>query len=265
MLDSIINGMMKAAKENAAPCGEDYTGEDGLLYCGKCHTPKQFFMPEEMHKFIPDRVGWCMCECRAAQEKQKEEAEHRQELIRTAEENRRIGIPDLICRSMCFENDDSPDSLLSKSARRYAESFSPTAQQKGLLFMGGVGTGKTFLACCIANRVIDRGMTAIVSTPAPLIRQISDYKQADAVLSRIASADLLVLDDMGTMRDSEYNNERLFELIDARYRSGKPMIVTTNLSADDFDSATLSARRIYDRIAERCRQVAVDSPSRRRL
>lgn len=265
MLENIIDGMMEAAKKNAAPCAEDYTGEDGLLYCGKCRTPKQFFMPEEMHRFIENRRGWCMCACQTAKEQEREEEERRQKLLRLAEENRRIGIPDLIYRKMCFENDDSPDSLLSRSARRYAESFTPATEQKGLLFMGGVGTGKTFLACCIANRVIDRGMTAIVSTPAPLIRQISDYRQADDTLRRISETDLLVLDDMGTLRDSEYNNEKLFELIDTRYRSGKPMIVTTNLSADDFDTATLSARRIYDRIAERCRQVVMDTPSRRRM
>ncbi len=264
MVELVLEQLAEANRSLAAANEEDYAGEDGLLYCGRCHTPKQFFMPEEMLKFIREKTGWCRCRCEQEKfdrEKERERLE-RQRILN--EECRCQGITDPAYRNMRFERDDSPDSELSKAARHYAGVFRPAPKQHGLLFMGGVGTGKTFLACCIANAVIDRGMTAIVTGLPPLIRQLADYRQADMTLTRIQNVDLLVLDDVGATRDSDFNTEKLFELVDARYRSGKPMIVTTNLSPEDINSSGLANQRIFDRIIERCRQVPVVGGSRRR-
>ncbi len=264
MFEQVFEELIQNTRNAANPTEEDYTGEDGLLYCGKCHTPKQFFMPEEMLKFIKEKTGWCRCRCEQEKfdrEKERERLE-RQRILN--EECRCQGITDPAYRNMRFERDDSPDSELSKAAQHYAGVFRAAPEQHGLLFMGGVGTGKTFLACCIANAVIDRGMTAIVTGLPPLIRQLADYKQADMTLTRIQNVDLLVLDDVGTTRDSDFNTEKLFELVDARYCCGKPMIVTTNLSPEDINSGSLANQRIFDRIIERCRQVPVVGQSRRR-
>lgn len=178
--------------------------------------------------------------------------------------HRDLCFTDLAYRNMTFDRDDRPEKNLSKSARHYAENFAPTTDRHGIMFSGNVGTGKTFYACCIANAVIDRGFTAWVTTLQPLIRALYDYDSANKTLDRIQSVDLLVLDDLGATAQNDYTMDRLFEIVDARYRSGKPMIVTTNLNPDEARNMNLGMRRIFDRLIERCKSVVVDGESRRK-
>lgn len=183
----------------------------------------------------------------------------------TAEElNRDDCFNDLAYRNMTFARDDRPDHILSKAARAYAENFQPIAEQHGIMFSGNVGTGKTFYACCIANAVIDRGCTAWVTTLQPLVRALCSYESAEKILKRIRDVDLLVLDDLGSTALNEFTTDKLFEIVDERYRSGKPLIVTTNLNPDDAWKSNIGMRRIFDRLKERCRNVVMDGESRRK-
>ena len=78
------------------------------------------------------------------------------------------------------------------------------------------------------------------------------------------SFDLLVLDDLGSTALNDFTTDKLFEIVDERYRSGKPLIVTTNLNPDEAWKSSIGMRRIFDRLRERCRHVVVDGESRRR-
>ena len=76
---------------------------------------------------------------------------------------------------------------------------------------------------------------------------------------------LLIIDDLGAERKSEFMQEQVFNIIDARYRSGLPFIITTNLTADEIKKPQdVGYSRIYDRILERCFPVEVTGASRRR-
>ena len=77
--------------------------------------------------------------------------------------------------------------------------------------------------------------------------------------------DILIIDDLGAERKSEYMQEMVFNIIDSRYRSGLPMIVTTNLTWKEITTPNeVGYARIYDRIIERCIPVQVTGASRRR-
>lgn len=183
----------------------------------------------------------------------------------TAEElNRDECFNDLAYRNMTFDRDDRPEHLLSKAARAYAENFQPALEQHGIMFTGNVGTGKTFYACCIANAVIDRGCTAWVTTLQPLVRALCSYEAAEKILAKIRKVDLLVLDDLGSTALNDFTTDKIFEIVDERYRSGKPLIVTTNLNPDEAWKSSIGMRRIFDRLRERCRHVVMDGESRRR-
>lgn len=183
----------------------------------------------------------------------------------TAEElNRDECFNDLAYRNMTFDMDDRPENLLSKAARAYAENFQPALEQHGIMFTGNVGTGKTFYSCCIANAVIDRGCTAWVTTLQPLVRALCSYESAEKILAKIRKVDLLVLDDLGSTALNDFTTDKIFEIVDERYRSGKPLIVTTNLNPDEAWKSSIGMRRIFDRLRERCRHVVVDGESRRR-
>ena len=76
---------------------------------------------------------------------------------------------------------------------------------------------------------------------------------------------LLVIDDLGIERDTAYAKEQVFNIIDSRYRSGLPMIITTNLTMEKIKNPEdIENRRIYDRILERCFPIEVEGSSRRR-
>ncbi len=107
-------------------------------------------------------------------------------------------------------------------------------------------------------------MNVLVITLYPLIRALSDRSAAKDTIDRIQRTDLLVLDDLCMISESNCNTDRLFEIIDARYRCGKPMIVTTNINMASTEKYSLNMRRIYDRLKEHCRCVMIDGKSRRR-
>jgi len=91
------------------------------------------------------------------------------------------------------------------------------------------------------------------------------YEGKQEYIDSLNDFDLLIIDDLGAERKSEFMQEMVFNIIDSRYRSGLPMIITTNLTADEIKKPQeVSFKRIYDRILERCIPVEVSGVSRRR-
>ncbi len=93
-----------------------------------------------------------------------------------------------------------------------------------------------------------------MTTMQPLLRACGDFSRDEQTFQRIMTEDMLVLDDFGTTRLTERNLELLFEIIDTRYRSGLPLIVTTNLAPADLrsDRNSIELVRIYDRLLAMC-------------
>lgn len=259
MFEELIEHLSEACRANNPVSEGDYQDENGLLFCGECHSPKQ---TEVIFCGKPLRV-YCACKCSMEAYEREQEEKRAAEVRMRTEQMRQDGFYDRAYLEMTFERDDRPRHRLSKASRHYAEVFAPTAEQHGIVFTGNVGTGKTFYACCIANAVIDRGYSAWVTTLPPLMRALTDRISARETIERIQSIDLLVLDDLGACAQNDFTNDKLFEIVDARYRCAKPFIVTTNLSADDTRNSSLAMRRIFDRFNERCRTVVVDGQSRR--
>ena len=116
-----------------------------------------------------------------------------------------------------------------------------------LLITGGVGAGKTWMACAALRGLHDAGIRPLVfANTLDVLRACRYGPQGDpAAVARYKAAHVLVLDDLGVERDSEFAVEQLYDLIDARYGAMKPTIVTINLD--------LAGLRSYlgDRIADR--------------
>lgn len=129
---------------------EDYTGEDGLLYCGKCHTPKEAYFAEGKTCFGRDRHP-TDCDCQRAAREKQQAAESRQKHLEKVEDLKRRGFTDPAMRNWTFEHDNGRNPQ-TETARFYVESWETMqAENIGYLFWGGVGTGKSYLAACIAN------------------------------------------------------------------------------------------------------------------
>lgn len=243
---------------DTTPEPEDYTGEDGLLYCGKCRKPKEAYFPEGKRLFGRDRhPAECDCQRAAREERETEEAsrKHREEVERL----KRRGFTDPAMQNWTFGNDNGKCPQM-KHARAYVERWEQMkAGNHGLLLWGKVGTGKSYFAGCIANALMEQEVSVCMTNFAAILNDLAaSFKERNEYISRLCSFPLLILDDFGMERGTEYGLEQVYNVIDSRYRSGKPLIVTTNLTLEELQNPEDTAHaRIYDRLLEMCSPVCI--------
>lgn len=244
---------------------DEYLSEDGLIYCRKCKTPRQ----KRIHAVGRTIEPRCMCACQTADyEKREQERKHR-EFLDIVERNRSVGLPDPGLRKHTFENDLGYNPKQIEMAKRYVQHWEEFRNSStGLLLWGDVGTGKSFIAGCIANALLDKGVPVLMTNFARLLNKLTDMYAGDrnAYIDSFKRYELLIIDDLGMERNSEFAREQVFSVIDSRYRSQLPMIVTTNLSLEELkDPTDLSRPRIYDRVMERCMPICVNEQNIREL
>ena len=242
---------------------EDYRSSDGLLMCGKCLTPKETVLK------LGDKtmIVRCLCKCEEYErDKQKKQYAEEQRKIRI-NEMRSVAFYDSQTKQSVFENDDFLNPQLSKISRRYVDKFAELKEiPKGLLFFGNVGTGKTFYASCIANALIEKNYSCIVTNFARIVNVLSNTKiNKQEYIDDLCRYDLLIIDDLSSERNTEYMNEIVMNVIDSRYRSKKPIIVTTNLTSEELKNPTdVAKQRIYSRLLEMCYPVVVKGTDHRK-
>ena len=244
---------------------DEYIGNDGLIYCSKCHTPRQKRI-EVAGKVIEPR---CMCACQTEDYDRREQERKHREFLDLVAKNRSIGLPDPGLRKHTFENDLGYNPKQIRMAKRYVQHWEEMQKNStGLLLWGDVGTGKSFIAGCIANTLLDKGVPVIMTNFARLLNKLTDMYAGDrtAYIDSFKRYPLMIIDDLGVERNSEFAREQVFSVIDSRYRSELPMIVTTNLTLEELQHPEdLSRSRIYDRVLERCLPIRVNDQNIREL
>lgn len=250
-----------AIRDNSNP--GDFYDQEGYLVCCNCHTRKQY----ELELFGAVRRVPVMCKCEEEKHKKEQEEERQRQLQAKIDGFRKSGITDPEYLKWRIEADDKTNLKISNAVVRYIDKWETMKKQNmGILFYGNVGTGKTFYAACIANALLDREIAVLMTNiPALITSMQNDFERnKQSLLYKIFDIPLLIIDDLGSERDTPYSCEKLYEIIDARYRSGKPLIVTTNLSPEELKNpADLRYKRVYDRILEMCHPILVTGESRR--
>lgn len=170
-----------------------------------------------------------------------------------------------------FEADNGTVPQLEQAKRYVAHWEEMREQDLGLLFWGRPGNGKTFAAGCIANALLEsedlHAPSVRMTTFGTILNQLPGMTAQDKewYLDGFRTCDLLILDDFGMERRTEYAQEQVFNIIDGRYVSRKPLIVTTNLSLNELKHPTdMVQQRIFDRVLEMCVPVCFDVESLRR-
>lgn len=259
----IIERLERASKNSIKAEEGDYIGEDGLLICGKCHTPKQGRYQMPFGEVTP-RI---MCQCeKEKQEREEAERENAKRQERIAK-NRREAFPKADMSRCTFDNDDKSNEKVSTVARNYADNFKTMLEKSmGLVFFGPVGTGKTFYAACIANALLDKGYP-VKMLDFDRIRNTlqSSWEGRQEYLDSFHRCPLLILDDLGMESKSEYMQEIVFSVVDARCKAGLPLIVTTNLTSEQLKNPKdITSERIYSRVLKMCLPVKVEGKDKRR-
>jgi DNA replication protein DnaC len=153
------------------------------------------------------------------------------------------------------------------------------AVDRGLLFMGPAGVGKTHLAVAIIKGLIDKGFACVFSESGSLLKEIQDSynpisKSSELrVLAPVYQADVLVLDELGATIPTDWVRDTMYQIINKRYNDNKLTIFTTNYmdearsESQDSDSAarTFSRKANSERIREKTLEEQIGSRLRSRL
>lgn len=240
-----------------------YIGEDGLEYCSNCHTPRQHAIPNSI--MGADFKVHIICKCQRNRYEAEQAERKERELQALVAGNRSICFHESRMREWTFENDDGKNPMMDKAKAFVANWDEIKHKRAGLILFGGVGSGKTYMAAAIANALLDKGLRVLMKDFAE-ISNISIFDSEEYVKS-LSDYDLLILDDLGAERKSEFAMQNVFNVVNRRWESGKPLIVTTNLSLIEMKQLRarddIQYQRIYDRIFDMCVPLCVDGASKR--
>ena len=248
-------GFLDRIQVQKEPGPEQYLGEDGLIYCGKCHTPVQCRITFEGR----ERIMPCICKCQKEERERQEQRMKEEEQLLYVRRLKAAGIQERHLQDWTFAS--ATDTPSVQMAKRYTENWKKVkAENLGLLLWGDVGTGKSFLAACIANALLEKGVPVLMTNFSKILNQMGAM-YSDERYRYIASFNrfsLLIIDDLGIERNTEYALEQVYAVVDERYKAGLPLIITTNLTISQLrNPEDVAHARIYSRILEMCTPVHV--------
>lgn len=168
-----------------------------------------------------------------------------------------------------FEPNNSNRKVFN-NLKNYSEELLNGIEKKGLILVGNNGGGKTHLACSIANKLIENGTPVIYGTLINLLAELRNSYDTDNNISEMEiiklyeNVELLIIDDLGKEKPSEWGLEKLFTIINSRYEKNLPVIITTNYNQNSLverlslNGEIETAKSIISRLYEMCYLVKID-------
>lgn len=261
-----LTGVLPISESGAERLAEgDHIGEDGLVYCGKCGSRKQLRVKfgDKTH------VVRCVCKCESKELEEKKRQEEYEEQMRRINRLKEASMMDKKYREVTFDKYEvrEENKKVFEMAKKYVDRFQDMYKKnQGLLLYGPVGTGKSFTAACIGNYLLDNAKPVIMTSFVKILQDIWENDREAEYITILNSAALLIIDDLGTERETDYALEKVYNIIDSRVRANKPMIITSNLELNDMmECEDIRKKRIYDRILECCYPMYVGGKSFRMM
>ena len=236
---------------------------DGVFCCGECKTPVQRHI---------DGIGTVRVRCRCAEIEAEKKAEAERKA--KAEERRAKAFGCTVEKpsrrfGFTFANDDGRNPETTAVLKAYCANFAAHKEAGEGFVLQSVqnGSGKTFLACAVANDLIDRGYSVCVTDFLTLRDKLYNpqsfkYNDKIAFLRSLTAHDLIVIDDLGAEKSSEFMLEVEYRIIDYLTDMKIPLILTTNYTVPELLNETdIDKRRVFDRIFGSCAVLAVNQPN----
>ncbi|AQU79752.1 hypothetical protein AJGP001_10955 [Planococcus faecalis] len=245
------------------------TGTDSHSEGVQCPHCNEIVPPLEID--VLGKTRWVQPICKCEAEIQKAELETYKNAQREREVRELFSISELGKRfeESDFANFDSRPGAenAEKIARYYADNFEEFGLESILLW-GVPGNGKSHLAAAVHNQLRKKGKVVVFVSMPDLLKKIKntfDKGNTDSeeqILKALNVCDLLIIDDIGAEKTSEWVQEILFLIIDNRYRRNKPIMATSNLEPKFL--AEQIGKRSYDRIVEISQSIENKATSYRR-
>ncbi len=231
--------------------------KEGHAYCKVCHERKDGKPIQMLNKPMIFKMA---CRCDRDREVKEKEREKQMEIERL----KRNCFNSIIQWAYTFENYQGEENQSLIIAKNFVKDYEEMKKENiGLLFYGSVGSGKTYLACSIANALIEQYQISVkIRNFAEIINELQkssfDFDK-NAYIESLVNTSVLILDDLGIERDTSYAKEQVYNIVNNRYLKQKPTIFTTNLSYDTIQNCkdSVEYQRIYSRIIEMCIPVMV--------
>lgn len=216
-------------------------------------TIDTFFKPVEDSEYILRHFGTRIIEC------EKSQAHRKQEKINRLLESSRI--PELL-RDKTFENFETTEGTKTafEAAKKYCEEGG-----KGIIFSGPCGVGKSHLAGAVMNHKINNLQEVVFCVVPELMddikRVIRDQKETSELMEIVKNTPVLILDDLGSEKTTEFVAERLFVILNARLLKKLDTFITTNYQKPseliEKLGGGVTGQRIVSRIRELCNWINI--------
>ena len=237
-----------------------YVGEDGLLYCTKCHTRRCTKEPVPMFgKRMP-----VTCDCMKEEERKKKEQEEQMEKLRKLDKLRGASLLGDRYKDTTFDKTDlnrpSDFQMAFQRCQRYCQVADQALENGyGMYIYGDSGTGKTHLTACMCNELLSQYRQCLFTNFFEISKLIRSTWNGNAdsenVIRRLCEVDFLFLDDLGTemvTKNGEDNwlQGQVFDIINKRYNNKKPTIFSSNYSMNQLITERGLMQKTVDRIGE---------------
>ncbi len=244
MVEQTIVNIANRADKSGHMDAEDF------IVCDKCGQRKQ--MDIAMDIGGGPKVYRMPIACKCSEEREEEYRRHKRQ--KEIEDMKRDNLTNRKYYDFTFSQDDERHAAISGVCRDYVRDWEQMkSSNTGILFYGDIGTGKSFLACCIANALIEKLIPAMVTSFPAILAQLQGNRDNSHVYNELKRTSLLVIDDLGVERDTSYALEQVYSVIEFRALTKMPTVFTTNLDIEDIEfPKDMAYKRIYSRIWEMC-------------
>lgn len=265
-IQDVFNETLKDFASGKLPMRDDeYLGEDGLPHCKNCKTPRVFVSPNK------DFVARCACKCESEAQERKREEERRQRIIEAFNSRRNLSMIGDRYKNVRIADATITDNnrAVYQKCKNYIDHAKEMREHNiGLYIYGDNSSGKTYLTVCVCNELLWKGYRCVYTNLATILNEIRSSYDGQGMgecelIARLQTYDFAFIDDLGkeflgrehNPTTAKWAEEKLFEVINARYNAQRPTIFSSNYEIAELASVLSLDKAIIERINEMATRV----------